>query len=53
MAMVGRKTRVTKDGIVAAVNPSCGYIVVEADTIDIAARLFENHRISRASRETA
>ncbi|MFC3325088.1 hypothetical protein [Mesorhizobium cantuariense] len=24
-------------------NPFCGYIVVEADTIDAAARLFENH----------
>ena len=41
-ASVGR-TRVTKDGIVDAVNPFCGYIVVEADTIDAAARLFENH----------
>jgi len=41
--MVGRTTRVTKDGIAQAVNPFCGYIVVEADTIDAAARLFENH----------
>jgi hypothetical protein len=41
--MVGRTTRVTKDGIADAVNPFCGYIVVEADTIDAAARLFENH----------
>ncbi|MBZ9874326.1 hypothetical protein LB542_26160 [Mesorhizobium sp. BR1-1-9] len=41
--MVGRTTRVTKDGIADAVNPFCGYIVVEADTIDAAARLFESH----------
>lgn len=41
--MVGRTTRVTRDGIADAVNPFCGYIVVEADTIDAAARLFENH----------
>lgn len=41
--MVGRTRRVTKDGIADAVNPFCGYIVVEADTIDAAASLFENH----------
>ncbi|TPM56378.1 hypothetical protein FJ959_15020 [Mesorhizobium sp. B2-2-4] len=41
--MVGRTTRVTKDGVADAVNPFCGYIVVEADTIDAAARLFESH----------
>ena len=41
--MVGKTTRVTKEGIAAAVNPFCGYIVVEADTIEAAARLFENH----------
>lgn len=41
--MVGKTTRVTKDGIAEAANPFCGYIVVEADTIDAAARLFENH----------
>ena len=41
--MVGRTTRVTKDGIASATNPFCGYIVVEADTIEAAARLFENH----------
>ncbi len=41
--MVGKTRRVTRDGIADAVNPFCGYIVVEADTIDAAARLFENH----------
>lgn len=41
--MVGRTTRVTKDGIAAATNPFCGYIIVEAATIEAAARLFENH----------
>ncbi|WP_457301000.1 hypothetical protein, partial [Phyllobacterium sp. P5_D12] len=41
--MVGKTTRVTKDGIADAVNPFCGYIVVEAETIEAAARLFENH----------
>jgi len=41
--MVGRTLRVTKDGVAAASNPFCGYIVVEAETIEAAARLFENH----------
>ncbi|KKC32057.1 hypothetical protein [Devosia psychrophila] len=41
--MVGKTTRVTKGGIAEAVNPFCGYIVVEAETIEAAARLFENH----------
>lgn len=41
--MVGTTTRVTKDGIAKAVNPFCGYIVVEADSIDTAACLFEKH----------
>lgn len=41
--MVGKTKRVTKDGIADAVNPLCGYVVVEAETIEAAARLFENH----------
>ncbi len=41
--MVGKTRRVTRDGIADAVNPFCGYIVVEAESIDAAARLFENH----------
>ncbi|MEK1855715.1 MAG: hypothetical protein AAAC48_28605 [Phyllobacterium sp.] len=41
--MVGKTTRVTNDGVADAVNPFCGYIVVEAETIEAAARLFEDH----------
>lgn len=41
--MVGKTKRVTRDGVADAVNPFCGYIVVEAETIEAAARLFENH----------
>ena len=36
--MVGKTTRITK-----AVNPFCGYLVVEAETADDAARLFRDH----------
>lgn len=41
--MVGKTLRVTQDGIAKAVNPFCGYIVVEAESIEAAARLFEQH----------
>ncbi|WP_171060979.1 hypothetical protein [Poseidonocella sp. HB161398] len=41
--MVGKTTRITKDGIAKAVNPFCGYLVVEAETADAAAALFEGH----------
>lgn len=41
--MVGKTTRITKDGITDAVNPFCGYLVVEAETADDAARLFHDH----------
>lgn len=41
--MVGKTIRVTEDGIAPAVNQFCGYIVVEAETIEAAARLFEKH----------
>jgi len=41
--MVGKTVRVTKDGIAKAQNDICGYVVVEAESIDAAARLFENH----------
>lgn len=41
--MVGKTTRVTKDGVAPAVNPFCGYLVVEAEDADAAARLFEDH----------
>lgn len=41
--MVGKTKRVTRDGVADAVNAFCGYVVVEAPTIEAAARLFENH----------
>jgi len=41
--MVGKTRRVTAGGIIDAVNPFCGYVVVEAETIEDAARLFEDH----------
>ncbi len=41
--MVGKTTRMTKDGVVSAVNSFCGYLVVEAESADAAARLFEDH----------
>lgn len=41
--MVGKTTRVTRDGIADAVNPVCGYLVVEAESPDAAARMFLDH----------
>ena len=41
--MVGKTLRVSQDGIAPASNPFCGYIVVEAETIEASASLFENH----------
>jgi hypothetical protein len=41
--MVGRTVRVTRDGVGVAVNDICGYLIVEAETIDVAARLFADH----------
>jgi hypothetical protein len=41
--MVGKTRRVTKDGVAEATNDICGYLVVEAESLDAAARLFENH----------
>lgn len=41
--MVGKTTRVTKNGIAKAANPFCGYLVVEAATVEDAARLFLDH----------
>jgi transcription antitermination factor NusG len=40
---VGKTTRITRDGVTKAVNPFCGYLVVEAETADAAARLFHDH----------
>nr|CAD6413872.1 hypothetical protein REQ54_01216 [Rhizobium sp. Q54] len=41
--MVGRTTRVTKNGVAEARNPFCGYLVVEAETAEAAANLFLDH----------
>jgi hypothetical protein len=41
--MVGKTLRVTKAGTAPATNSICGYLVVEAETIEAAARLFEDH----------
>ena len=41
--MVGKTTRITKDGVVNASNSICGYLVVEAESADTAVRLFEDH----------
>lgn len=41
--MVGKTMRVTKSGVASAQNDICGYVVVEAETIEAAARLFEDH----------
>ncbi len=42
-AMVGKTLRVSAAGIGPAVNAICGYLVVEAETHEAAARLFEGH----------
>lgn len=41
--MVGKTTRITRDGIAPAKNDFCGYVIVEAETAEAAARLFEDH----------
>ena len=41
--MVGKTLRVTTSGTGPAVNSICGYVVVEAESIEAAARLFEDH----------
>ncbi|MGV8936032.1 MAG: hypothetical protein ACOH2J_02855 [Allorhizobium sp.] len=41
--MVGRTTRVNRNGIAKAENPFCGYLIVEADTAEAAAALFLDH----------
>jgi hypothetical protein len=41
--MVGKTTRITRDGIAPSSNAICGYLVVEADTAGAAARLFADH----------
>lgn len=41
--MVGKTLRVSKAGIAPASNDFCGYIVVEAESIEAAAKLFVDH----------
>lgn len=41
--MVGKTTRISRDGIGPAVNPFCGYIIVDAETAEAAAQLFLDH----------
>ena len=41
--MVGKTLQVTKTGTAPATNTICGYLVVEAETVEAAARLFEDH----------
>lgn len=41
--MVGKTTRVMREGTAPAANAICGYLIVEAETAEAAARLFEDH----------
>ena len=41
--MVGKTLRVSREGTAPATNSICGYVTVEAETIENAAKLFENH----------
>lgn len=41
--MVGKTTRISRDGVAEATNSICGYLIVEAETADAAARLFHDH----------
>ena len=41
--MVGKTVRVTRDGIGPGVNDFCGYVIVEAESAEAAARLFQDH----------
>jgi hypothetical protein len=41
--MVGKTRRVTRAGVEDASNTICGYVIVEAEDIDQAARLFADH----------
>ncbi|WP_112944357.1 hypothetical protein [Rhizobium sp.] len=41
--MVGKTMRVSKDGIAEASNALCGYLIVEAENAEAAARLFLDH----------
>lgn len=41
--MVGKTLRVSREGVEPASNHICGYLVVEADSAEAAARLFTDH----------
>lgn len=41
--MVGKTLRVSKSGVAPGSNAFCGYVVVEAETIEAAAELFRDH----------
>ena len=41
--MVGKTLRVRKDGIGPHTNQFCGYVIVEAETIEAAAEIFRDH----------
>jgi len=42
--MVGKTTRITRDGTIApATNDFCGYVIVRAETAEAAAALFADH----------
>ncbi|WP_338721694.1 hypothetical protein [Devosia sp. XK-2] len=42
--MVGKTTRIARDGTIApASNDFCGYVIVEAENAEAAARLFADH----------
>ncbi|MDS9468648.1 hypothetical protein RGQ15_13860 [Paracoccus sp. MBLB3053] len=41
--MVGKTTRITRDGVTDAANPFCGYLVIEAENAHAAALLFRDH----------
>lgn len=41
--MVGKTLRVSRTGIAPATNTVCGYLIVEAETIEAAAELFVGH----------
>ncbi len=41
--MVGKTMRITRTGIAPATNDFCGYVIVEAESAEAAARLFSDH----------
>lgn len=41
--MVGKTLRVSRQDIAPASNSFCGYLIIQADSIEAAAQLFEDH----------